>query len=456
MHELSRILVLLLTGTFLWLQGGNALAAEPGSPQTQLAQLVAAALAGNPELKSDQARWESFREKIRQTGTLDDPMLMLRLQNLLIRDPLAFDRDSTTAKVIGITQTVPFYGKRGLAKEAAAQEAEAAHWNLEERKVELASMIKESWAQLLFVDRYIVIIEKNIAILDDLSRFSETMYSVGKGQQQDVLKAQLERSKMEEMRITLGQKRRSLVATLNTLAYRPADLTITPDYPLELTPLDLTAGALEQMAGEKRPLFKAIAAREQKAKAMHGLAVREIYPDFTFTFEYMQRDTSEMDANGFDMYSTGVTFNLPLQHDRRRAMAAESEADIRMVGAEREMTINSIRLGIADGLAKLEGSRNLARLYLEGIMPQANSAYEATLAAYRAGKAEFMSVLESRMSSLNYERDYYEAVADHQMQLARLEAVVGTALPTGAGESASPVAGRGESQPQTTPQQDLK
>lgn len=434
MRGLYRFLILLLTSSVIWTFGGPAWAAEPDLPPSQLEQLVAAALADNPELKSDQARWDAFLHKARQAGSLEDPMLMLRLQNLLIRDPLAFDRDSTSAKVIGVSQMVPFYGKRGLAKEAAAQEAEAARWSLEERKVELTAMVKESWYQLLFLDRYLEIIEKNIVILDDLSRYSESLYGLGKGQQQDVLKAQLERTKMEEMRITLGQKRRSLVATLNSLAFRPAATLITPDSPLELTPLAMTASELEQLAEAKRPLLKSVAARAAKAKAMRSLAARELYPDFTFSFEYMQRNTSEMDVNGFDMYSTGVTFNLPLQHERRRAMVAEGEADTRMAEADRAMALNAIRLGIGDGLARLEGSRNLARLYRQGIIPQADNTYEATMAAYRAGKGEFMSVLDSRMTLINFEREYCEAVADHQMQLARLEAVVGTGLPTGAGE----------------------
>jgi outer membrane protein TolC len=430
MRGLNRFLLLVVSGVLLWMSGGTAKAVEPVAPSSQLDHLLAAALADNPELKSDQARWDAFLHKARQAGSLDDPMLMLRFQNLLIRDPLAFDRDSTSAKVIGVTQMVPFYGKRGLAKEAAAQDAEAARWGLEERKVELAAMVKESWYQLLFIDRYLEIIEKNIAILDDLSRYSESLYGLGKGQQQDVLKAQLERTKMEEMRISLGQKRRSLAATINTLAFRPADTPITPDSPLELTPLALTAVELEQLAEANRPLLKSVAAQAGKAKAMRSLAAREIYPDFTFSFEYMQRNSSEMDPDGYDMYSTGVTFNLPLQHDRRRAMVAEGEADTRMAEADREMALNRIRLGIGDALARLEGSRNLARLYDQGIIPQANSSYEATLTSYRAGKAEFMSVLDSRMAVFNYEREYHDAVAEHQMQLARLEAVVGTSLST--------------------------
>jgi outer membrane protein TolC len=92
--------------------------------------------------------------------------------------------------------------------------------------------------------------------------------------------------------------------------------------------------------------------------------------------------------------------------------------------------MNSIRLDIADSLAKLEGSRELARLYREGIIPQAEQTLAAVLAAYRAGREGFMAVLESRLVLFNLERDYSETMAEHQMQLVRLEAVVGASLPT--------------------------
>jgi len=429
-HRLVRSFLVLLVFPVLLAAFGVASADESPLAPPLLTQLINSALTDNPELQGDQARWDIFLHKARQAGSLDDPMLMLRFQNLLIRDPLAFDRDSTSAKIIGVTQMVPFYGKRGLVKEAAAREAEAAGWELAERKLELAGMVKESWSQLLFIDSSLEIVASNIAVLDDLSRYSESMYGVGQGQQQDVLKAQLERTKMEEMRISLVQKRRSLVATLNTLAFRPADSPIVPDTILDLTPIASTADELENLATANRPLFKAIAARAQKAQAMRKLAERELYPDFTFSFEYMQRDTSEMDSDGYDMYSTGVTFNLPLQHERRRAMIAEGEADGRMAVAELAMAQNRIRLSIADALARMAGSSSLAKLYREGIIPQAKQTLAATLSAYQAGKTDFMKVLDSRMTVFNFEREYQDAVAEHQMQLARLEAVVGTKLPT--------------------------
>jgi outer membrane protein TolC len=355
-------------------------------------------------------------------------MVMLRAQNLLIRDPLAFDRETMTAKVIGVSQMVPFFGKRDLQREVARQDAETFRWVLEERKIELARMVKETWYQLLFIDRSLEIVNKNIAVLDDLNRLSETLYSVGRGLQQDVLKAQVERSRMEEMRISLEQKRRSLEISLNILRFQPADTKITPAPPLELTVRQLGGAHLEELAIASRPRLKEIAAAEERAKAARELAAKEFYPDFTFSLEYMQRDPA-MGEPGNDMYAAGLTFNLPVQRDRRHAMAAEAEAEIRMAQAERDMLLNQIRQGIADALARLERSERLASLYAQGIIPQAGQALEAAMSSYGTGKADFMTVLDSQTALFNFEREYIEAIADHQMQLAALEAVIGTTLP---------------------------
>ena len=60
---------------------------------------------------------------------------------------------------------------------------------------------------------------------------------------------------------------------------------------------------------------------------------------------------------------------------------------------------------------------------------QASNSLEAAMAAYRVGKADFMNVLDSQMTLFNYEREYFDAVADHEMNLAQLEGVVGSSLP---------------------------
>jgi outer membrane protein TolC len=198
-----------------------------------------------------------------------------------------------------------------------------------------------------------------------------------------------------------------------------------PDF--DLKPLQLTAGNLRQTAWENRPLVKSLQALIDKGEAGHKLAKKESYPDFNLSFEYMQRDKTANDE-GLDMYSLGVTFNLPVQQKRRHAMVAESDSEILMAREELNGLRNTIDPAISDLLAKLEKSRKLVVLYKTGIILQAEQSLESAIIGYRVNKGDFLNLLDSRMTLFNYDRQLYESQADYMMTLAQLEAVVGTDL----------------------------
>ncbi len=369
-----------------------------------------------------------FRNRIAQARSLDDPMLMLKIQNGIFTDPFNFRKDPMTQKVIGISQQLPFWGKRDLKGEVAAKEAESYKWQVEERKLELRRMVAETYYQIYFTDKSLAIVDKNLKILDDFVTLAETKYSVGQGAQQDVFKAQVEHSKLLDMRITLEQQRKSLQANLNALLYRPAETPVgaIPDF--DIKPIALSPEELRNIAFENRPMLKSLNALIDKGTAGQKLAKKEFYPDFNVAFEYMQRERFE-GSSGDDMYSLGFTFNLPVQRARRQAMVAESSSEITMATEELNVLKNSINSGISDLLAQLERRRKLAELYKTGIIPQAGQSLESSTIGYRVNKVDFLNLLDSRMTLFNYERELYDSLADYQMKRAQLEALVGKELP---------------------------
>jgi outer membrane protein, heavy metal efflux system len=399
-----------------------SLHAEPTGRAENLAKLIDTALANNPELKASESRWAGFKSRIKQAGSLDDPMLMLKIQNGLVNDPFNFTKDPMTQKVIGISQQLPFFGKRALREEVAAREAESYHYSHEERRLELTRMVKEAYYQIFFADRSLAIVNRNIGILDSFITLAQTKYSVGQGAQQDIFKAQLERSKMLDMKISLEQQRKSQVIALNSLLYRPATTPVgsIPDFAIGATPPP--ADRLMALAEESRPALKSLKAQIEKGNSSYALAKREYYPDFNVSFEYMQREQAD------DMYSAGVTFNLPVHNARREGMLAEASSEVTMATEELNSTRNSIATGIADLLAQMERRRKLAELYKLGIIPQAEQSLESSTIGYRVNKVDFLTLLDSRVTLFNYEREYYDSMADYQMKKAQLEALVGREL----------------------------
>lgn len=421
---MKRIAIVLLGVTFLLTAHPLLAAAE--LPASEVETLVAEALAHNPEIGASNEKWQMLVAKARGAGALDDPMLMLKIQNAMINDPLAFDKDPMTAKVIGISQMLPFAGKRALLRAGAEQEAKSLEWELAERKVELRRMVLDAWAQLALVENSLRLVRENIALLDSLNQLAETGYSTGMVRQNEVLRTQIERSRMEEMRIGLEQRKKSLTALFAALLHRPID-TPPPVAKGEIDPVNMTAAELETLAFASRPELFAHGARLEQARTSEALAKREYYPDITLSFEYMQRKAFSGDpaSMGDDMYSAGITFNLPVQLKKRRAMVAEAQAQGRMAEAEIEQLRHEIRRGISDAQARLAASAAMAELYDNGIIPQAQFATESLLSSYRVGKGDLMPVLDSQMQLFSLRQRYYEFVAENQMQRAELEAQIG-------------------------------
>ncbi|NTW99896.1 MAG: TolC family protein, partial [Geobacteraceae bacterium] len=315
----------------------KAWSAEVQLQPENLTALVAAAMANNPELKASESRWQMFASKVKQAGALDDPMIMLKIQNTPARDPFVFNSDPQSAKVIGISRQLPFWGKRGLRRDVARYEADSYRWAYEERKLELTRMVKESYYQLWAVDKGLEIVSKNLNLLSDFVTITELKYSLGQGTQQDIFKAGLEKSKMLDMQITLQQQRKSLEATLNYLLCRPGNSPVGRVADFSMPFLTLSREQLNAVATDQRPQVKSLVSLENKAEASRRLARKERYPDFNLSAEYMIRDavSSEMATDpGDNMVSLGVTFNLPIQQGKRQAMVAESTFEQKMASEE--------------------------------------------------------------------------------------------------------------------------
>jgi len=442
LRTLALLMLLSLSSVSVW-------AEEVKLPAEELARLVDAALANNPELKSSQAKWQMFANKAKQASSLEDPMFMFKLQNMLAREPFVFNKDPQSSKVIGIAQQLPFWGKRAIKQEVANYEAESYKWAIEERKLELARMVKETYYQIWSVDKFMEIVDKNLRILSDFVTIAESKYSVGQGVQQDIYKANLEKSKMIDMQITLKQQRKSLEANLNYLLYRPGTTAVGPIADFTLPQLSLSAEQLNQSATEKRPQIKSLYSLVNKGQAGHRLAQKEFYPDFNLSFEYMFKDainTSMVTDPGYNMFTLGVTFNLPFQQEKRHAMIAESTSETTMATEELNGLKNTISYTINDTLAQLERRKKLIELYKGGIIPQAEQSLESAVISYRVNKVDFLTLLDGRMSLFTYERELYESQAEYMMKLAQLEAAVGSDLaPVPAVQTVAP--------PATTPEQ---
>ena len=190
-----------------------------------LTQLIQEALDNNPKLEAAMFRSLSMEKAISQAGALPDPQISLGLMNLPVNS-FSFTQEPMTGKVISVMQTFPFPGKLDLKTDMAEFEAAAVNYQQEEIRNTVVRMVKTAYYSVYGIDRAIETVQKNQSLMEHYVHLAETKYATVSGLQQDVLRSQVELSKMEDDLIMWQQKRLGMVASLNAVLNRPADSPI--------------------------------------------------------------------------------------------------------------------------------------------------------------------------------------------------------------------------------------
>jgi outer membrane protein TolC len=387
-------------------------------PIIRVDPLVQEAMERNPKILAARERHAALKEKIPQAGALEDPMLGFGVVNL--PNNFDFNQEDMTMKEISVSQKFPFPGKRGLSEEVAAKEAEAGASEVDDIANQVVRDVKTTFYDLSHVYRAMEVTQRNKSLLEELAKITRTRYSLGQGIQEDVIRNQVEISKMVDDLIMLEQKKRALAAKLNYLLNRPQKSPVGQPAELDFSRVAFSIEELQQQAIEDNPMLKAlkqeIAARRKNVE----LAKRDYLPDFSLKFAYGQRE------DRLDMYTGMIEMSLPIFiQSKQERKVAEGYAEVRSAQAKYDSAQNEILYMIADMGSMVQRLERKNELYRTGIIPQARLQIDTAMSAYMVNKADIMTLLDSRMKLYRYELEYHDALTEYEKSLAALEAVVG-------------------------------
>ena len=400
--------------------------AEP--PELDLDRLIEEALAANPGLKVLVHRTAAAEARIPAAGALQDPLLKLDLSNVPF-SPLDLDGSPMSGRQVTLSQKLPYPGKRAARERVASHAASAAAAARRERELTVVNRVKQAYFELAFLDRGIAIAEKNRELLKDFVRIAQTKYSVARGPQQDVLKAQVSLSGLRDRLLMLEGQRRRVGAQLNAVLNRPPGEPVGRTPPIEPTLLDIGAVRLRETAAAERPLLDGLRARRDRWRAVEELVDRERRPDFQVSAAWRQRGFREDPVAGSDFFSAGVMLNLPVFQGRRQdSEIAEARAEARALEAELEAESRELALQIEQLRIDAETHLQETALFRDAIIPQADQSLAAAIAGYQVDAVDFLTLLDNQVTLLNFEIDYYRHLSQYEKTLAQLESVVGRRL----------------------------
>jgi cobalt-zinc-cadmium efflux system outer membrane protein len=354
-------------------------------------RLVAEALRQAPEVRVAAAGIEAARLRVEPAQTLPDPSASLSYQN----DGRSPSLGSAEGSFLGVmlSQAIPWPGKLRLAGEAArseAREIEAGMLGRTERTIE--ARVRNAWYDLVLAAALDRLVEDRRETARQIEATTRERYAAGLAVQQDVLRAQVELARIDELKAAQRAAITSRLAELNRLLARPqgAALDTAAELPA-IAPLPSTE-TIVASALERSP--EAAAARQsiETGKLRVEIAKKDFLPDFVVSGGSMYRGNFEMGP----MWQVGVGVSLPVwANKRQRNQLAEAQARVAEQTAQTDVVGRELELRTRERIAQLESANEVATLYREKIVPLDELSYEAALANYRTGKVPFITVFDA-------------------------------------------------------------
>lgn len=395
---------------------------ESTRSEESLEFFIREALHNNPEIKAYKEKREASIAKIPQSGSWNDPQLSFNIVNIPLTS-FDFGLEPMTGKQIFLMQQIPFPGRTSLKEKAAVEDENITGELLTEKKNEVIRNVKNAYFNLYLTDKSIEITEKNKSLLDSFIKIVQGKYEVGKGLQQDVLKSQVEYSKLMEKLISLRQRRGTMAARINTLLNRSPETQISKLAEVGKSQFDLKTDELAEIAFDRRPMLKAMQNQIEKNEYLNELAKKDYYPNFNVSLGYTQRDKRR------DFFSAMFSINLPIFAGRKQNKKVEETAHT--TSAVRESYIgmkNEVRYKIKELTANIEEYDKLMELLQQGIIPQASQSLQSAIAGYQVDKVDFLTLLNNQMTLFNYEIEYYRLLTNYEKNIADLEFITGKQL----------------------------
>ncbi len=437
MPRRQRLLLLFLAAALPPLAGAQpAPASLPADPL--LASLIQEVLAKRPEVQQARATVKAERERIPQAGALPDPTLSLGIQNDGF-EAIQVGKMETSFYQAMITQPLFWPGKRDLRSGLAARQAEVAEAQVARAELTTEADVRRAYLELLLVRDQLALLARQEALWEQSEGLARARYQVGAGPQSDLLRAQLERTRLRQSRLGFTAQERTRLQALNRLRGHPLDEPIETSWhlpDLDTPALSTVAAALADAEARSPELRQARAAVAQAAQRV-ALAERERYPDLAVGAGVMVRGSLD------PMWTLSVSVGLPVWSGRKQGRAvAESEARRQAEGEGAETVRQIVRLRTEERLALLDALLKTNQLYRGGLLVQSEAAAESTMGQYRVGRVTFASVLEALNGLVADRASFLESIAQAQrIAIAQWELSLDSPAGGTAAMSAGPVPG---------------
>ena len=423
MKTLYQLLFYLVLASIIRAEESGDAGTEAPRAHISLHEVTNVVLANNPAIKEAENRWRAAQERVRQENAWDDPRIAgdSRVRRYVDVPPNAFMDQS-----LAVEQLIPITGKNLVRGRAAAAEALSIFEEVRRAELDVIARARASFFRLANAYEQLEINSKNLVSLRQIADISRSKYETGVESAANVLVAETDYSKLLETRRDLERSLSDAESQLNTLMNRDAFAPIGAPVAVSINEANLSLSGLRAVTLAQRPEVNMARAKIDNEKSKLQLARRAWIPDPALMVKGQRYNDTSQAVSELD---AGVSFTVPwVNPGKYSAGVREARASVAAAeqGFDREQK-EALRL-LRDQLEKIETTHHHVDLFRDKLVPQARQAFEATRLSYESGKATFLDWISAQRNVRDIEATGREHLADYQVAVAELEAVIGAEL----------------------------
>jgi outer membrane protein TolC len=385
-----------------------------------LREVIHAVAERNPSVKAAEAKWQAMKARVPQAAAWED--LRLRGESVVARfvniSPNGFMDQS-----VALEQDLPLTGKNRSRARAATADAGEAFEDLRRTKLDVLSRTRAAYYRLANENAQLEVNRRNIELLDQFAELSRARYEVGNAREADVLTAKTDGARLDDIQADILRRISDAQTELNVLMNRPAQAPLGTPTALTFKSVPHSLGVLQRVALEARPEVQRARNRIEAAKARVQLARRERLSDPAFSVKAGRYNDTGQAVSEVD---GGISIGLPFLNARKYS-AGITEAQRNLEAAEQQFeAARNEALGLVrDQIEKIEAAEHHYELCRDKILPLASQTVKSHRAAYEASSSNFLELIGAERVLQDVESTTLNHLADYQIGLAELDAIVG-------------------------------
>ncbi|MBI5875666.1 MAG: TolC family protein [Deltaproteobacteria bacterium] len=388
-----------------------------------LSTLIEDAKKNNPEILAYQKRVTAKEHRARVEGVLDDPTLKVEIEDMPKDKPFSLGDAMQTRYTL--SQSFPFPGKLSLKQKAAAKEVLMAESEAKNKELEIITMLKQAYFDYAYVLESIKITKEVKEILSQMADIAQIRYSTNQASQQDVIKAQLELTMLNNDLIYLEAQRDVAAAKINSILNRDTASPVGEPEDIKAYRVTVTQGLsleLQKTAIEKSPSLKAMEYDIQARDAEVELNKKNYYPDFMVGAAPIQRD------GRLDAWDLMFSVNIPLWRSKYDNQVSEARANAGVLKSKLKAEQNIKTFEVKESFINVAAAERVRGLYETGLLPQAEISFQSAMANYQTSRVDFLTVLDSQRMLKKTRVEYIKSIVEYRKNIAMLEKAVGEDL----------------------------